>query len=209
MEKSELDIKSISKHFFPLLLNYHPLFIYRHQVLKQADAVLSLVFLGEEDSELYQNTFDYYLKRTTHDSSLSKCIYGIAAYHLGNDELAYQYFKEVALLDLEDYKKHTQHGLHAANLGGSYLMLIYGLFGIRMNDVLSINPAFQHQIAKVETTINYQGTKIYMKLDNQMLHLATDSPIKLSVYGEFITVDKAFKIGVKKLTIKTNSIFYK
>ncbi len=201
MEKSELDIDSIPKNLFPLLLNFHPLFIYRHQVLKQADAVLSMVILGESNSEIYHNTFDYYLKRTTHDSSLSKCIYGIAAYHLGHDELAYRYFKQVALLDLENYQKHTQHGLHAANLGGSYMMLTYGLFGIRMNEILSISPAFQHQIEKVELVIYYQGVKIQMKLENQILHLVTDSPIKLKVYDEIITVDKAFQIGVKELTI--------
>lgn len=209
LEKSELDLKSLPKDKFPLLLGYHPLFIYKHQVLKQADAVLSMVLLGEANTEIYTNTFDYYLKRTTHDSSLSKCIYGIAAYHLGKDELAYQYFNEVALLDLHDYRKHTQHGLHAANLGGSYLMLIYGLFGIRMGEILSINPSKQHQIKNIEAGITYQGTNIQMKLEDDILHLVTDASIKLMVYGEIITVNKAFKIGVKKLTINKNSIFYK
>ncbi|MBU1094162.1 MAG: hypothetical protein KKH01_06850 [Firmicutes bacterium] len=197
MEKAELDIESIPKNHFPLLLNYHPLYIYKHQVLKQADAVLSMVFLGESDLEIYRNTFEYYLKRTTHDSSLSKCIYGIAAYHLGQDELAYQYFKKVALLDLENYQRHTQHGLHAANLGGSYLMLAYGLFGIRMDEVLTINPASQSQIKQAEISINYQGSKIHLSLKNQVLHLVTDLPIKLKVYGEMITVDKVYEIGVK------------
>ena len=33
---------------FPLLLHYHPLVIYRHQVLKQADVVLAMFLLGDE-----------------------------------------------------------------------------------------------------------------------------------------------------------------
>lgn len=35
---------------YPLLLNYHPLTIYRYQISKQADAVLALM--------LFQDTFD-------------------------------------------------------------------------------------------------------------------------------------------------------
>ena len=32
---------------YPLLLHYHPLVIYRHQVIKQADVVLATVLLPE------------------------------------------------------------------------------------------------------------------------------------------------------------------
>lgn len=200
MNKAELDLSQIPEGNFPLLLNYHPLFIYRHQVLKQADAVLSMVLLGERDLSLYQNTYDYYLRRTTHDSSLSKCIYGIAAYRLGDDQRAYQYFKDVALLDLNNLKKHTQHGLHAANLGGSYLMLMYGLFGIRIDDVLILDPCDQKQIKKAEVQFVYQGSSIHLKLEDQTISLSTDVPIKLKVYGHMVTVDQTYSFGVKRLT---------
>ncbi len=196
MIKKDFDIKEIPENKFPLLLNYHPLFIYKHQILKQADAVLSLVLLGEKDQEVYEKTFEYYLKRTTHDSSLSKCIYGIAAYHLGKSELAYQYFQELSLLDLEDKKRHTQHGLHMANLGGSYLMLIYGLFGVRIGEYLSIDPPMQEQIKLAEVTIRYQSVKLNLKIEKNVLSLVSDLPIKLKVYGKIITVDKDYSILV-------------
>lgn len=197
MEKKELDLGSIPKERYPLLLHYHPLFIYKHQILKQADAVLAMVILDEKNDKLYNNTFNYYLKRTTHDSSLSKCFYGIAAYHLGKSELAYTYFKEIAALDFNDHKNHTQHGLHVANLGGSYLMLVYGLFGVRIGKYLSINPAKQKQIEFAEIKITYQGSNIKFKLEKGVLSLNSDSPLKLKVYGKIISVIKKYSTEVK------------
>ncbi len=35
---------------YPLLLHFHPLVIYRHNVVKQADIVLAMLLLGDEFS---------------------------------------------------------------------------------------------------------------------------------------------------------------
>ena len=46
---------------YPLLLNFHPLVIYRHQVLKQADVVLAMYLRGEEFApDVQRRNFDYY-----------------------------------------------------------------------------------------------------------------------------------------------------
>ena len=46
---------------YPLLLNFHPLVIYRHQVLKQADVVLAMFLRGDEFApDLQRRNFDYY-----------------------------------------------------------------------------------------------------------------------------------------------------
>ncbi len=79
-------------------------------------------------------------------------------------------------------------------------MLIYGIFGVRMGQVLSLEPAYQNQLNKTEIRFIYQGHHIKMTLDNQVLHLVTDLPIKLKVYGEIVAVDKDYKFGVKRLT---------
>jgi alpha,alpha-trehalose phosphorylase len=200
MSKKELDISSLSKEQFPLLTNFHPLFIYRHQVLKQADAVLAMVLCGEDDPLIYKKTFDYYLKRTTHDSSLSKCVYGIAAYKLGRSYQGYQYFHEVTEFDLFDRKKHTKHGLHLANLGGSYMMLIYGLIGLRMEETLSIEPVDQQEIKSYKVHFSYQGSNLVVDYNYNQMTISTDKPIKLKVYGKVIVVEKTLNFGVKKLT---------
>ena len=67
-----------------MLLHYHPLVIYRYQVIKQADVVLAMFLLGKEFSAAQKKrNFDYYDPLTTGDSSLSACIQSIVAAEIG------------------------------------------------------------------------------------------------------------------------------
>ena len=129
--------------------------------------------------------------------SLSKCIYGIAAYDLGHHEQGYEYFKAVTQFDLKDAKKFTRYGLHAANLGGSYLMLIYGLFGVRMGKTLSINPPYQTEIKQAKAHLFYQGVNIVLSLDEQKLTITTDAPLEFTIYNDVFTVEKTHQFKVQ------------
>ena len=72
LKKDRWDLENTPKDKFPLLLNYHPLTLYRYQVIKQADTVLAHFLLeDEQDLETIKNSYDYYEEITTHDSSLS------------------------------------------------------------------------------------------------------------------------------------------
>ena len=74
---------------YPLLLHFHPLVIYRHQVLKQADVVLAMVLRSDQfPLDQKRRNFDYYDPITTGDSSLSACVQAMAAAQIGYDELA-------------------------------------------------------------------------------------------------------------------------
>jgi alpha,alpha-trehalose phosphorylase len=46
--KPEWDFDNAPAEYYPLLLNYHPLVIYRHQVCKQEDVQLSLVHIDNQ-----------------------------------------------------------------------------------------------------------------------------------------------------------------
>ncbi|HOO43996.1 MAG TPA: family 65 glycosyl hydrolase, partial [Bacillota bacterium] len=131
LQKPELDFKALPEDKFPLLLHYHPTFIYRHQVLKQADVLLSMFLLDYDNMDIFNSSFDYYLKRTTHDSSLSKCIHSIVAFRLGHVDLGYEFLNEIVRMDMENTHKNTHHGLHIANSGGIYLAMTYGVLGLR------------------------------------------------------------------------------
>jgi hypothetical protein len=73
------DLSSTPRTDFPLLLHYHPLVIYRYQVLKQADIVLAIFLLGDEFSLDKRRNFDYHDPLTTGDSSLSYLVDEAAA----------------------------------------------------------------------------------------------------------------------------------
>ena len=117
---------------YPLLLNFHPLVIYRHQVLKQADVVLAMFLRGDEFApDLQRRNFDYYDPITTGDSSLSACVQAIMAAEVGHAELAMHYFRESLFLDIADTHGNTVDGAHIANVGGVWACLVHGFAGVR------------------------------------------------------------------------------
>jgi alpha,alpha-trehalose phosphorylase len=117
---------------YPLLLNFHPLVIYRHQVLKQADVVLVNFLRGDEFApELQRRNFDYYDPITTGDSSLSACVQAIMAAEVGHADLAMRYFRESLYLDIANTHGNTVDGAHIANVGGVWACLVHGFAGVR------------------------------------------------------------------------------
>ncbi|NLY81266.1 MAG: glycoside hydrolase family 65 protein [Clostridiales bacterium] len=135
LQKNRWDIDTIPKKNFPLLLHYHPLHLYRHQVCKQPDTILAHFILEDSQSqETMRNSFEYYEKITTHDSSLSRCIFSIVASRLGMEDKAFKYFGDSTKLDLMDMHKNTKDGIHTANMGGNYMAIIYGFGGVRLKE---------------------------------------------------------------------------
>ncbi|MCM3611591.1 family 65 glycosyl hydrolase [Planococcus sp. MERTA32b] len=159
LQKARWDLKNTPPEKFPLLLNYHPLTLYRYQVLKQADTVLAHFLLeDEQEYETIRNSYDYYEAITTHDSSLSSCVHSIMASKLGYPEKAYSYFNETARLDLDNTHKNTKDGLHMANMGGTWLGIVYGFAGLRLKeDGLSLAPVLPAEWNSLQFHLRYQG----------------------------------------------------
>ena len=132
LDRSPWDFARTPASDFPLMLHYHPLVIYRHQVLKQPDVVLAQVLLGHRFSlaEKKRN-FDYYDPLTTGDSSLSPCIQSVAAAELGYIEQAFAYFSRTARMDLDDVNGNVADGLHTAAMAGTWISIVYGFAGMR------------------------------------------------------------------------------
>ena len=128
LEHPVWDFENTPADGYPLLLNYHPLTIYRHQVIKQADVVLAMFLLGDEFSdEVKKRNFDYYDPLTTGDSSLSASIQGIAAAEVGYLDKAMEYGRYAVLMDLADVGHNVADGCHIASMGGTWMALVYGL----------------------------------------------------------------------------------
>jgi alpha,alpha-trehalose phosphorylase len=171
------DIANTPKDKFPLLLNYHPMVIYRHQVCKQADVVLALLLLSEQFSlEDKRRDFDYYEAVTTHDSSLSSCIFSIIASEVGYHDKAYDYFMETARLDLDDTHGNTHYGIHTAAMAGTWMGVAYGFAGMRVvNGELHFAPTLPKQWQHYQFKIHIKGCLLQVRVsgaqtDYTLLH---------------------------------------
>jgi alpha,alpha-trehalose phosphorylase len=136
------DFQNTPQDRYPLLLFYHPLNIYRKQVIKQADVVLAMFLLGDAYSlEEKRRNFDFYDPLTTGDSSLSSCVEAIIAAQAGDMEKAVRYGMAALLMDLADVGGNVKNGCHIASMGGAWMMFAYGFGGMRDHDgTLSFSP---------------------------------------------------------------------
>ena len=192
--KPTWDFANTPENKYPLLLNYHLLTIYRHQVCKQADTVLAHFLLEDEiDISTIRNSYNYYETVTTHDSSLSSCIFSIMAMKIGEIDKAYEYFSETARMDLDNTHKNTKDGLHMANMGGTHMAIVYGFAGLRIKEAtISIAPKIPKQIESYSFIINYQKRliKIFKNQATCKLELLSGEEIKIIVDGKYLLLKK-------------------
>ena len=116
--------------------------ILRSPFIKQAD-VLQGIYLFEDDydQETIRRNFDFYEPRTVHESSLSPCIHSILANKTGQKDLAYDLYLRTARLDLDDYNKEVDEGLHITSMGGTWMSVVYGFGGFRVkNNMIHLDP---------------------------------------------------------------------
>lgn len=193
LRKAVWDFENTPEDKYPLLLNYHPLTIYRYQVCKQADTVLAHFLLEDEQSlETIQRSYDYYEGITTHDSSLSSCIFSIMASKIGNMDKAYEYFIETARLDLDNTHGNTKDGLHMANMGGTWMSIVYGFAGMRLKESgLSLSPAIPKDWEKYAFRLNFRGRLIGVNIekDGVTLEIVEGESIEIKLYGEAVTLE--------------------
>ena len=131
LDRERWDFAGTPPDHYPLLLHYHPLVIYRFQVLKQADVVLAMHLRGQHFSrEQKRRNFEYYDPITTGDSSLSACVQSIVAAEVGYEDLAFEYFEQSLYLDLANTHHNTADGVHIANAGGVWAALVHGFAGM-------------------------------------------------------------------------------
>lgn len=172
----------------PLLMHYHPLVIYRYQVCKQADVLLALFLLGQRFGlEEKRRNFDYYEKITTHDSSLSECIFGMVASEIGYSDKAYRYFLNSIRMDLDDLHGNTNAGVHIANMAGAWMMVIYGFAGLRVyNDTLCFKPYLPEGWEEYSFKINYRGhlVKVTVNREKTKYELLVGNELAIQHCGE-------------------------
>jgi beta-phosphoglucomutase len=151
----------------PLLLQMHPLTIYRHQVCKQADVLQAFVLAGNAiDKDTKRRNFDYYEGVTVHDSTLSASTFSIVASEVGHADKAYRYFLDTLRVDLDNLHGNTSHGLHMAAMAGSWLSVAWGFGGMRpVNGRPAFAPMLPAAWRSYRFGLRWQGQHIRISVD--------------------------------------------
>ncbi|WP_455382441.1 glycoside hydrolase family 65 protein [Salinispira pacifica] len=167
LNKKVWDFEHTPEDQYPLLLHFHPLVIYRQQVLKQPDVALAMFLFGDRFSrEQKRRNFDYYDPLTTGDSSLSVCIQSIMAHEVGHDERALEYARYAVLMDLGNVEGNVKDGCHIASFGGSWMLCVNGFAGMReYGGRLSFAPRLPHGIRRLSFPLLFRGRRLRVTIE--------------------------------------------
>ncbi|MCV2489078.1 family 65 glycosyl hydrolase [Geodermatophilus sp. YIM 151500] len=189
----EWDFAGTPPESYPLLLHYPYFDIYRKQVVKQADLVMALHLRGDAFTldEKIRN-FAYYEARTTRDSSLSATQQAVVAAETGHLELAYDYWGEAALTDLQNLHHNSGHGLHIASLAGGWTVAVAGFGGMRDHDgELSFAPRLPQRISRLRFRMLYRGRILTVTVGQEKAtyRLSEGDPLDIRHHGRQVIVD--------------------
>jgi alpha,alpha-trehalose phosphorylase len=177
---------------YPLLLHYPYYLLYSSQVVKQADLVFALYLCGDHfELEQKRRDFAYYEPITVRDSSLSASIQAIVAAEIGELDLACDYFRETAFIDLHDLAGNTADGLHLAALGGTWLVAVAGFGGMRdFGDVLAFAPRLPQGLSRICFRLLYRDRCLQVDIgrDQARYEVVSGEPLEVLHEGTSLSL---------------------
>jgi alpha,alpha-trehalose phosphorylase len=188
----EWDFEATPPSCYPLLLHYPYFDIYRKQVIKQADLVMALHLRGDAFTpEEKAADFAYYEARTVRDSSLSASQQAVVAAETGHLDLAYDYWAEATLTDLQNLHGNSGHGLHIASMAGGWTVAVAGFGGMRDHDGrLLFAPRLPPRLSRLRFRVVYQGRILEVEIGTEqaVYRLVEGEPLDVHHHGRRITV---------------------
>lgn len=135
--------------------------IYRSKCLKQADTLAMMMLFPEEFTEHQVKTaYQYYEPITTHDSSLSPVVHAMVAHRVGMREDSEYFLKEAIKKDLCIEKRGAEDGIHIANCGCLWQMVVSGFCGITpatVSEALTVRPHLPKNITRLSFSLYWHG----------------------------------------------------
>jgi len=191
-----------------------------YKVAKQADALMifylfSLRKIGaifrrlgiRYGEETLRKNYDYYVKRTSHGSTLSKVVHCYLAHLLGREAEAWQWFLEVLRSDIYDTQGGTTpEGIHTGVMGGSIYIALRCFAGLELfDDRIVLDPSLPRDWREVRFRLLYKGRWITLHLNRRQIFIYIQGPrhkpypLTFEIYGKpyHFAYAKIYKISLR------------
>ncbi|MFF9815330.1 glycoside hydrolase family 65 protein [Streptomyces sp. NPDC014006] len=179
----------------------------RYKASKQADVLmLGHLFSPAElvdlfgrlgyhlDDEIWRRTVDYYLRRTSHGSTLSGLVHGLVLAKARRSE-AWQYVQEALKADIADIQGGTTgEGIHLGAMAGTLDLVQRGLTGLQTReDALWFDPVPLPALSEYGFSLRYRGHGgVGLKRRSGQLEIdvpdSEESPIRVVLADRAVTI---------------------
>ncbi|RKY36318.1 MAG: glycoside hydrolase family 65 protein [Candidatus Omnitrophota bacterium] len=190
-----------------------------YKVAKQADVLMIFYLLPLSEvadilsnlgykwnKNLLRKNYNYYVKRTSHGSTLSKVVHCYIAHILRKKKEAWDWYREVLESDIYDTQGGTTpEGIHTGVMGGSIDIALRAFAGVEItDDYLKITPKLPECWNKMKFQLCYKGKLINFKLSKSVLNIyisqnnAESFAIKFKINSSFFTIktNESFKFSL-------------
>ncbi len=178
----------------------------RYKVSKQADVLMLFYLLSSEElRELFERlgypfeyetipkNIDYYLKRTSHGSTLSRVAHSWVLLR-GDRPGSWALFCEALDSDVADIQGGTTaEGIHLGAMAGTVDMIQRGYTGLEVRaDALWLNPRLPEPVAGVRMQVRYRGHCLDLQFGKRAVTICTchglAAPIQIGIKGALHTI---------------------
>ena len=184
------------------------------KLAKQADTLMTFYNIDEQDvtdiveaagnnlpEDYLKKNYEYYLKRTSHGSTLSRVVHAYLANIYGNKEDGNRLYFEALQSDYNDIQGGTTaEGIHAGVMGATVLMVLTAFAGINFKkEVLEINPSLPSKWDKLKFNFRFKQKHFYIELTTNQLAIEAKSENSSSI--NFIFMNKKIILPANKKVV--------
>jgi trehalose/maltose hydrolase-like predicted phosphorylase len=178
-----------------------------YKLSKQADLCMLFYFLDLKelrplcerlgyplDPEMIHRNVDYYLRRTSHGSTLSYVVFTALLDRI-DKETGWEYFKTALASDIEDKQGGTTpEGIHAAMMAGTVRIVVENYAGVRIrHDGIYLSPNLPPAVCRIKFPMRYRGSELAIDVTSTQVQVMVDGsaagPIPIVSGGEQYLVD--------------------
>ncbi|WGD35480.1 glycoside hydrolase family 65 protein [Olleya sp. YS] len=192
LDKELITVEDLPKTDRPINQKWSWDRILRSPYIKQADVLQGFYFFEDQFStEELKRHFDFYEPFTVHESSLSPCVHSIQAAKLDQMDQAYTFYLRTSRLDLDDYNKEVEEGLHITSMAGTWMSIVEGFGGMRIkNDMLNFEPRIPKQWEAYSFKVNFrdQILKVTISQNETAFELEGQNNLDIIVNNKQVTI---------------------
>ena len=169
----------------------------RYQVSKQADVLMLFYLFSKEEmrevleragyrleEDTMRKTVDYYMKRTSHGSTLSRVVHAWVVSRT-NREMSWNLFREALRSDISDIQGGTTNeGIHLGAMAGTVDIVQRCYSGLETREgIIRFDPRLPAELTGLHFAIDYRHHWINVDIDKDKLRLSSQpqeiQPIKV------------------------------
>jgi len=188
LDKELITVANLDKSQRPINQKWSWDRILRSPYIKQADTLQGFYFFEDHfTKEELEKHFDFYEPFTVHESSLSPCVHSIQAAVLGRMEQAYTFYLRTSRLDLDDYNKEVEEGLHITSMAGTWMSIVEGFGGMRVkNNQLHFEPKIPKEWNGYSFKVNFRNAivKVTVTQNETTISIDGNADVEVFVNGE-------------------------